>query len=134
MADCYVSQKSDSLQRIYNPVDNSDHRCLKCAELVSQLEETRKELSSSQLIINLLYKEINDITTEKTSKPSNTTSEYETDIDVTSSSKWFNVASIRPYKEIKARNSNIYQLTQPTEHDNRCIILTNLPETIICQM
>ena len=67
--DCYMMWKPNFLQRSYNPVENSDHSCLKCAELESQLDETRKELSSSQLIIELLYKEMNDITTEKTLRP-----------------------------------------------------------------
>jgi hypothetical protein len=64
MADCYVTRKSSFLQRSYNPDENRDHSCLRCAELISQLDETRKELSSSQLIIKLLYKEIKNITTE----------------------------------------------------------------------
>jgi hypothetical protein len=54
-------------------VDNSEYSCLNCVELVSQLEEICKELSSSQLIIKLLHKEINDITTKKTYKPPDTT-------------------------------------------------------------
>jgi len=122
----------NSLQRIYNPIDNSDHGCLKCAELDSQLEETCKELSSSQLIIKLLYKEINDITTEKTPKPTNTTSECETGVDVASSNKWPSVASKWLYNKNKARNADIYQVTQPIESANRYTVLINLPETI-CQ-
>jgi hypothetical protein len=98
--DCNVTWKLDSRQQIYNTVEN-EYRCLNGAELVSQLEETRKEL-----IIMLLYKEINDITTEKTFKPSDTTLQYEAYIDSTSSSKW---AGRRPYKELKARNSKRYQ-------------------------
>jgi hypothetical protein len=121
------------IQRIYNPVDNSDHSCLKCAELDSQLEETCRELSSSQLITKPLYKEINDIITEKTSKPTNTNSECETGVDVASSNKWSSVASKRPYNKNKARNSDIYQGTQPIESANRYAILTNLPKTTICQ-
>jgi hypothetical protein len=93
MADCCGSRKPNSLQRIYNPVDNSGYSCLKCAELDSQLEETCKELSSSQLIIKLLYKEINDITMEKTPRPPNTVSECEPDVDVALSNKWSNIAS-----------------------------------------
>jgi len=105
----------------------------KCAEFDSQLEKTCKELSSSQLIIKLLYKEINDITTEKTPKPTNTTSECETGVDVALSNKWSSAASKRPYNKNKARNSDIYQVTQPIESANRYTILTKLPETTICQ-
>lgn len=73
-----VCRGNQTKQRIYKPVDNSDYSCLKCAELESQWEQTRKELSSSQLVIKLFYKEINDITAEKTPKLSNTISECET--------------------------------------------------------
>jgi hypothetical protein len=79
MADCYVTRKPSFLQRSYNPDENSDHSCLTSAELISQLDETRKELSSPQLIIKLFYKEINDITTEKTPRSTavNNIAEYE---------------------------------------------------------
>jgi hypothetical protein len=93
MADCCVSHKPNSLKRIYNPVDNSGYSCLKCAELDSQLEKTHKELSSSQSIIKLLHKEVNDITTEKTHRSPNSTTECEPVTDVASSNKWSNVAS-----------------------------------------
>ena len=47
MADGCVTRKPNSLQRSYNPGNNSDHSYRKCAELDSQLDETRKEFSSS---------------------------------------------------------------------------------------
>jgi hypothetical protein len=56
MVDCSVTRKPNSLQWSYNPEDNSDRSYLKCAELESVLNETRKELGSSQLIIKLLHK------------------------------------------------------------------------------
>jgi hypothetical protein len=118
MVDCCVSRKPSSLQRIYKPVD-SDYSCLKCAELESHLEETCKKLSPSQLIIKLLYKEINDIATEKMPKPSNTISDCETGVDVASPNKWSSIASKRPYNKNKARNSHIYQITQPIKYANR---------------
>jgi hypothetical protein len=86
----------DSRQQIYNTVEN-EYRCLNCAELVSQLEETSKGLILFQLLIKLLYKEINDITTEKMFKLSDTTLQYEVYNDSTSSRKW---ADKRPYKEL----------------------------------
>jgi hypothetical protein len=36
------------------------YKCSNCAELESQLQMTLSELSSSQLIIKLLYKELNE--------------------------------------------------------------------------
>jgi len=69
---------------------------------------------------------------EKMPKLSNTNSECETDVDVTSPNKWSSVASKRPYNKNKARNSDIYLITQPIEHANRYTMLTNLPETTIC--
>jgi len=132
MADCCVSRKPNSLQRIYNPVDNSGYSCLKCAELDSQLEKTCKELSSSQLIIKLLYKEVNDITTEKTPRSPNSTSECEPGVEVASSNKWSIIASKRSYNKNKASNSDTYQKTQPIVNVNRYTMFTNLPETTIC--
>jgi hypothetical protein len=104
--DCCVLQKPNSLQRSYNPVHNSDHSRLKCAELESQLDETHKELSSSQLIIKLLYKEIIDITKVKTPKPTNTISECEAGGDVTSPNKWSSVAPKQLCDKNKARISD----------------------------
>ena len=43
--------------------------------------------------------------------------------------KLSSVASKRPYNEKKARNSDIYQITQPIEHANRYTMLASLPET-----
>jgi hypothetical protein len=108
--------------------------------LESLLDETRKELSSShikiisssQLIIKLLHKEIIDITMEKTPKPTNTIPGYEAGGNVASSYTWSRVASKRPHNKYKARIPNIYQVTQPTETTNRYTKLTNLPDTINC--
>jgi hypothetical protein len=71
-----------------------------------------------------LYKEINYITTEKMPKPS----ECETDVDVASFNKWSSVATKRSYNKNKARNSDIFQTTQPMESANR-YTLPYLPET-----
>jgi hypothetical protein len=95
------------------------------------LDETRKELSSYQLIIKLLHKEIIDITTEKTSKPTNTIPGYEAGGNVASSSTWSRVTSKRPHKN-KARIPNTYQVTQPIESTNRYTKLTDLPDTTNC--
>jgi len=70
---------------------------------------------------------------EKMPTPTNTTSECKTGVDVVSPIKWSSVASKRPYNKNKARNSDIYQVTQAIESANRYTILTNLPETTICQ-
>jgi len=80
--------------------------------------------------MKLLYKGINDITTEKTPKPFDTITECETGVDVASSNKWSSVASRRPYNKNKTRNSDIFQITQPIESANR-YILPYLPETTI---
>jgi len=69
--------------------------------LESQFDETRKELSSSQLIIKLLYKEINDSTTEKMPGPTNTIPECEAGGGTASSNSWSSVASRRPYKKTR---------------------------------
>ena len=70
---------------------------------------------------------------EKTPKCTNTTSECETGVDVASSNKSSSVASKRPCNKNKARYSDIYQVTHPIESANKYNILTNLPETTICQ-
>jgi hypothetical protein len=57
-------------------------------ELVRQLEEKRKELSSSQLVIKLLYKEISESTTEEPSKLTSTIPECEPGVDATSTNSW----------------------------------------------
>jgi hypothetical protein len=80
-----------------------------------------------------LYKEVNDITLEKSLRPSNTTSDYEPNVDVSSSNIWSTIASNRPYKKNKTRTSDIYQITQPMKNANRYTILTNLPEMTIHQ-
>jgi len=56
-----------------------------------------------------------------------------TGVDVALSNKRSSAASKRPYNKNKARNSDIYQVTQPIESANRYTILNNLPETTICQ-
>lgn len=94
MADYCEMRKPDSLHKSYNSDCNSEYKCSKCVELVSQLDEACKELSSSQLIIQLLYKEISNITAEKTLKLTNTVSEY-TNSDAVLSNTWSTVASKR---------------------------------------
>jgi len=125
-------RKPNSPQRRYSTEDNSDHSCLKCAELESLLDETRKELSSSQLIIKLLHKEIIDITTEKTPKTTNTIPGYEAGGNVASSNTWSRVASKRLHNKNNARIPNTYQVTQPIVSTNRYTKLTNLPDTTNC--
>jgi hypothetical protein len=129
MADVNVTRKLNSLQRNCNSVENSDHNCLKCDELVIQLEETRKELSSSQLVIKLLYKEINDITSVKSFTPASTNYECKTG---GSTNKWSYIASKRMYKASKARDFHTYQITQSVESVNRYSVLANLPEADNC--
>jgi hypothetical protein len=99
--------------------------------LESLLDEKHKELSSSQLIIKLLHKEIIDITTEKMPKPTNTIPGYEAGVNVASSSTWSRIASKRPHKN-KARIPNTYQVTQPIESTNRYTKLTDLSDTTNC--
>ena len=98
----------------------------------SLLDETRKELSSSQLIIKLLYKEINDISTEKTLKPTNSIPDHVAGGNVASSNTWSKVASKRTHSINKVRISDTYQKTQPIESTNRYVKLVNLPDTTIC--
>jgi hypothetical protein len=45
------SNEMDYKQEVYS-------KCFKCTDLENQLQEVRSELSSSQLIIKLLYKEL----------------------------------------------------------------------------
>jgi hypothetical protein len=99
--------------------------------LESLLDEICKELSSSQLIIKLLYKEINDITMEKTHKPTNTIPEHEAGGNVTSSNTWSRVASKRPQNINKARIPDTHQITHPIESANRYTKLVSLPDTTI---
>ena len=82
--------------------------------------------------MKILYKTIRDITTEKTSKPSNTIPVYEISVDVSLSNKWSSVALRRPYNKNKARNSDIYHITQPIEHANKYTMLSNPQEMSIC--
>jgi hypothetical protein len=74
--------------------------------LESLLHETCKELNSSQLIIKILHKEIIDITTEKTPKPTNNIPEHEAGGNVASSNAWPRVASKQPHNVNKARVSD----------------------------
>jgi hypothetical protein len=80
-----------------------------------------------------LYKEINDIATEKPSRPSNTISEYEPSVDATSTNRWSTIVSKRPYSRNKARKSDNRHNNQSMENANRYTLLPNLPETPICQ-
>jgi len=74
--------------------------------LESQLDETRKELRLSQLIMKLLYKEINDITTETKPGPTITIHKWEAGGGIASSNTWSSVAARRPYNKNKARISD----------------------------
>jgi hypothetical protein len=112
---------------------NNNHSCLKCDELAIQLEETRKELSSSQLIIRLLYNEINDITSAKSFKPINTNCECETGNEVNSTNKWSDIASKQMYKVRKASDFHTYKITQAIENVNRYSRLANLSEVDNCR-
>jgi hypothetical protein len=131
MADYCEMRKPDSLHKSYNPDCNSEYKCSKCVELVSQLDEARKELSSSQLIIQLLYKEISDITAEKTLKLTNTISEY-TNSDAVLSNTWSTVASKWLHNKNETSIFDSYWISQPVESTNRFTTLANLPESTIC--
>jgi len=106
--------------------------------LERQLEELHMELSSSQLIIKLLYKELKDITSEKTTKQPNlnqphSTTESDTTVETTSSKAWSRVASKHHHFKNKASNFVLNNRTQPQEDVNRYAILTNLSEATDCQ-
>ena len=102
--------------------------CLNCAELERQLEETRKELSSSQLIIKLLYEEISESTTARLSRPTSTIPECEPGVEATSTNSWSTIASKRQYNGNKTRSSGNHH-KQPLETTNRYTMLHNLPVT-----
>ena len=114
-----MSRKTRSVQQNCNKIENSVHSCVKCDELVIQLEETHKELSSSQLIKKLLYKEINDITTEMMYNRTTTISMYETGDEVDLNTKWSTIASKRLCNVSKARNFYTDQITQNINNANR---------------
>ena len=99
---------------------------------MGQLDEARKELSSSQLIIQLLYKEISDITAEKMLKLTNTVSEYNTNSDAVLSNTWSTVGSKWLHNKNKTSIFDSYQISQPVESTNRFTTLANLPESTIC--
>jgi hypothetical protein len=128
VADCYVSHKTNALQKISNLTADRGSTFLQCAELESQLEETCKELRSSQLIIKLLYKEINESATEKPSRPTTTIPEYEPSVDATSTNRWSTIVSKRQYNRNKTRTSDNH-CNQSTEIVNSYTMLHNLPET-----
>ena len=102
--------------------------CLNCAELERQLEETRKELSSSQLIIELLYKVISESTTERLSRPTSTNPECDPGVEATLTNSWSTIASKRQYNGNKTRSSGNHR-KQPLETTNRHTMLHNLPVT-----
>ena len=134
MADSVVSQYTSSPQKTHKSTVNGDHCCLTCTELERQLEESLVELSSSQLIIKLLYKELKDITSVKMTKQPNvtqpnSTTESDTTVDVTSSKTRSRVAFKHHHSKNKASNSIINQGTQPPEDVNRYTILSNLSAT-----
>lgn len=93
VADCCVSHKTNALKKINNLTDDRGSTYLQCAELESQLGETCKELRSSQLIIKLLYKEINESATQKPPRPTTTTPEYEPGVNATSTTRWSTIVS-----------------------------------------
>jgi hypothetical protein len=61
-----------------NPCSEQDvqcaHKCSSCVDFESRLKETLLELSSSQLIVKILYKELNEVTTKHSSMSPNTIS------------------------------------------------------------
>ena len=123
-----VSRYTNFPYIIQNPTVNSVHCCLKCSDLERQLEESHMELSFSQLIVRLLYKELKDITTQKTTMQCDSTPKYNTSDDDVSANTWIKITSKHQHNKYKTSNSIIYQETEPIEDYKRYAILPNLPE------
>jgi hypothetical protein len=62
MAASSVLHDSRSEQFRHNQARHRVYKCFDCGKLESQLKEVLLELSSSQFIIKLLYKELNEAT------------------------------------------------------------------------
>jgi hypothetical protein len=91
-----------------------NYKCLKCAESERQLKEMHLELSSLQLIIKLLYKEINSITSTynmagNTNTPSSSFSFNESGINAGSQKRWTVVPSNRHNLTRSQENSTLSQ-------------------------
>ena len=125
MADYCLSCITNAPQKLKNQTKDRGYTCLNCAELERQLEETRKELSSSQLITELLYKVISESNTERPSRPTSTIPECEPGVEATSTNRWSTIASKRQYNGNKTRSSGNH-CKQPLETTNSYTMLHNL--------
>ena len=90
------------------------------------------ELSSTQLIIKLLYKELNDSTTKQSSLSTKIFSESCVYEDSVLPSKWTTVASKDLYNSDKPRSLETCQTCQPISVTNRYSALSSLSDNMAC--
>jgi hypothetical protein len=86
------------------------------------------ELSSSQFIIKLLYKELNDVTA-KHAPASDAVSESGGREDLAARISWSEVTSKYSYNTHRSRNFEVLQKLQPVSITNGYSVLANLPES-----
>ena len=117
-------------QFCHNQAYHRVHKCFNCVKLESQLKEAFLELSSSQFIIKLLYKELNEATAKHTSVRSAITENGVCEESVVATT-WSKVASKYSCGKNESVNSEMLQTWQPVPVTNRYSVLSNLPESTI---
>jgi hypothetical protein len=114
----------------HNQAHHRVHKCLNCVKLESQLKEAFLELSSSQFIVKLLYKELNEATAKHTTVRSAITENGVCEESVVPTT-WSKVASKYSCGKNESANSEMLQTWQPVPVTYTYSVLSNLPECTI---
>jgi hypothetical protein len=84
-------------------------KCFKCTDLENQLQEVRSELSSSQLIIKLLYKELKEAT-QKDEVMSTSVTKNINQNDINFPTQWSAVETKRHSNNKTSEDWNYYKM------------------------
>jgi hypothetical protein len=132
MADRATLACSPTKEKIYKQEIYSSNKCFKCIDLENPLQETSAELSSSQLIIKLLYKELEEAT-QKYEVRSLSTTQNATKNDTNLLTQWSTVGSKRYGNNKNLRRMELLQTAEPIEVTNRYGVLCNLIESTVIE-
>jgi hypothetical protein len=108
-----------------NKANHRDCKCVNCAALESQLKDALLELSSSQFIIKLLYKELSEVQDPAVPR-AHTVNEVSN--ATAASSTWSKATPINFYDKDDPVNTNSLDPWPLPQSSNRFSVLSHIPE------
>jgi hypothetical protein len=130
MADSVAVRQLASPQVLQNLNGNKCYDCINCTLLERELKKVRDEITSYQLIVELLHKEIKDTETEKRQRSTNTALHESIAEEIVKPDKnWSQIITKVSNNNKRGNATNKYHQAYPISTGNRYSALLNITET-----